>query len=253
MTNPSDEEMDLLIAYSLDELEPNEAEHVTRLLEERPELRATAAELRATLERLPYALPQAEVPAGLRERTLAHATGRSRRVAAPTVRPTDLWRRLTLALGTLSGALLVIGAVLLGQLGDAQRQLAQARLELEQVAAERDQIVRVVSSSEVVAQLTGANGRATLLRTPGGETLLAAQLPPLAAGRVYQLWTIEGQAAPVSAGTFEVQPDGSALVSVPSGAQLSAGTVFAVTNEPGPQGSPGPTTDPLIVGAPVEV
>jgi anti-sigma-K factor RskA len=252
MTNPSDEEMDLLVAYSLDELEPHEAERVSRLLAERPELRATAAELRATLEKLPYALPDAEVPDTLRERTLNHATGGSRRESAAPRQP-PLWRRLTLVFGALSGALAVVAALLLGQLGDTQRQLAQARFELEQVAAERDQIVRVVSSSEVIAQLDGDAGRATLLQTPEGERLLAAQLPALAEGRVYQLWSIAGQAAPVSAGTFEVQPDGSALVRVPAGTLLTPETVFAVTDEPGPQGSPAPTTTPLIVGGPVGV
>jgi anti-sigma-K factor RskA len=249
MTNPSDEEMDLLVAYSLDELEPHEAERVSRLLAERPELRATAAELRATLEKLPYALPEAEAPETLRERTLSFATGRTVRERAVPQQP--LWRRLTLAFGALSGALAVAAALLLGQVGDVQRQLAQARLELEQVAAERDQIVGVVSSSQVIAQLEGDAGRATLLQTPDGETLLAAQLPALAEGRVYQLWSIAGQDAPVSAGTFEVQPDGTALVRVPGGGQLTPETVFAVTDEPGPQGSPAPSTTPLIVGGPV--
>jgi anti-sigma-K factor RskA len=252
MTNPSDEEMDLLIAYALDTLEPQEAEHVRRLLEEHPELRAAAAELRETLEKLPYALPEPDVPPELRARVLAHATSR----AAPPARTPrgSLWRRLSLALGGVSGALAIAAALLWGQLGDVQRQLGdtqrqlvQTRGELEQVLAERDQLIAVVAGAEVLAELGGTGGRATVLRTPSGDTLVAAQLPPLAAGRVYQLWAIEGQADPVSAGVFEVGADGTALVTLPA-AQASPDTVFAVTNEPGPRGSPGPTGDPLVAG-----
>jgi hypothetical protein len=42
-------------------------------------------------------------------------------------------------------------------------------------------------------------------------------------------------------------------VRVPAGTLLTPETVFAVTDEPGPQGSPAPTTTPLIVGGPVGV
>lgn len=247
MTNPTDEEMDLLIAYALDELDSHEAERVGRLLDERPELRVTAAELRATLDKLPYALPQPDVPASLRQRALDRAVGRAARPAASAPPARGPWRRLSMALGALSAALAVIAVALVVQLGESQRQLAQARLDLDQVAAERDQIVGVVARAEVLAELRGDAGRATLLRGAGGETLLAAQLPPLPEGRVYQLWRIAG-AAPESAGTFRVGEDGAALVSLGAAGPEAAGVVFAVTSEPGPQGSPAPTSDPLILG-----
>lgn len=247
MTNPNDDEMDLLIAYALDDLAPGEDERVRRLLAERPELHATVSELRATLDRLPHALPESDIPPELRMRALSFATGWHERHAA-TPPAGGAWRRLTLALGGLSGALALAAALLWGQLGDAQRQLAQAQVQLQQALAERDQIVQAVSSAEVLAELKGERGRATVLRTPAGDTLLAAQLPPLAQGRVYQLWTIEGQDAPVSAGVFQVGEDGSALVTLRPGEQ-APGTVFAVTDEPGPAGSAGPTSDPLIAGS----
>ncbi|MEN9935795.1 MAG: hypothetical protein RLZZ387_2374 [Chloroflexota bacterium] len=248
MTTPSDKEMDLLIAYALDELGPEESERADRLLAERPELRATLADLRAALDKLPYALPDPPPPADLRERTLAHATGRPapRPAQRAGVKP-GLWRRLSLGLGALSAAL-VLGIVLMwGQLGATRQELAQAQTELQRALAQQQQIAEVVAGSEVVAGLAGEGGRGTVLRTPSGETLIAAQLPPLAPGRVYQLWRIHGQEAPVSAGTFQVNEEGYALATLPAGA-TDAGTVFAVTDEPGPEGSPGPTTAPIIVG-----
>jgi anti-sigma-K factor RskA len=80
-----------------------------------------------------------------------------------------------------------------------------------------------------------------------GDLLLAAQLPPLAEDKVYQLWVIAGQDAPVGAGVFRVGSDGSGLLSLGPGLAL-AGVTLAVTAEPGPAGSPGPTSTVLIAG-----
>ncbi|HWQ14271.1 MAG TPA: anti-sigma factor [Roseiflexaceae bacterium] len=253
MTTPSNDEMDLLIAYALDTLEPDEVARVTRLLAERPELHATVAELRATLDKLPYALPEPEIAPDLRARTLARATGRSMSVGAVSRGgAAGWWRPLALALGGFSAALAVVAALLWSQLGAAQRELALVRGELRQVLAEREQILRVVSNYETVAELAGERGRGAVLRTPGGDTLLAARLPPLAPGRVYQVWLIRGQDAPVSGGTLQVDEAGYGLVILAGSPTALAADTFAVTDEPGPDGSPGPTSAPLIAGKPTE-
>ena len=72
----TDDILDLLTAYALGALEPDEIAHVSALLAEHPELRATLAELRATADRLPYGLPEAVPAADLRQRVLERATGR---------------------------------------------------------------------------------------------------------------------------------------------------------------------------------
>jgi hypothetical protein len=81
--------------------------------------------------------------------------------------------------------------------------------------------------------------------------LLIENLPPLQRGRVYELWGVPG-------GTFADAQ--KALVFVPLRRQgvttlefevpIQPGTVFAITDEPGPDGSAKPTTDPLLVGKP---
>jgi anti-sigma-K factor RskA len=247
MSTPSDEELNLLIAYALDTLDPEEAAQVDQLLAARPELRATVAELRATLDKLPYALPEPAPPADLRARTLARATRQGTPAAGRNI---HWWRRLTFAFGGLAGALAVAVALLAGQVGEAQRELGLARTALGQLAAEREQLVRVVSGYQVVGELAGSGGRGAVLRTPGGDVVVAAQLAPLPAGRVYQLWLIDGEGAPVSGGTFTVDADGYGLITVAAGADTRAAQVFAVTAEPGPDGSPGPTSDPILVGGP---
>src|SRR5215212_2298158 len=77
MTLPPDDILDLLTAYALGAIAPEEIARVSALLEEQPELRATLAELRAAADMLPYGLPEANPPAELRQRVLDHATGRA--------------------------------------------------------------------------------------------------------------------------------------------------------------------------------
>src|SRR5262245_53832820 len=93
MTSPPDDILDLLTAYALGVLEPDEIPRVSALLEEQPELRATLAELRATADMLPFGLPEASPPADLRQRVLDHATGRST-AAAPASAPRRVANRM---------------------------------------------------------------------------------------------------------------------------------------------------------------
>jgi anti-sigma-K factor RskA len=71
MTTPSDDILDLLTAYALDALEPEEITHVHALLARHPELRTTLAELRSTADILPHGLPEATPAPELRQRVAA--------------------------------------------------------------------------------------------------------------------------------------------------------------------------------------
>jgi anti-sigma-K factor RskA len=255
---PSDETTDLLVAYALGALEPEEMERVGRLLEERPELRALLAELRATADLLPYGLPEAAPPSELRARVLDHAVGRT---ARPAPAP-DLGRRLRgwlYALGGLAAASLAALALALGQLGglraelaQAQQQLAQAQQQLavaeRRVAAldgERSALAQAAAGAVEIGRLEGEAGAATVLRSEAGELLVAARLPALAPDQVYQLWLIAGDGAPQSGGVFTVDASGFGVIALGPGAP--AGVTLAVTAEPAP-GSPGPTSTPLVAG-----
>src|SRR5512138_3863057 len=110
MTSPPDDILDLLTAYALGALDPDEIARVSALLDQQPELRATLADLRATADTLPYGLPEAIPSADLRQRVLDHATGRSGS-AVPTspARIANRARGWLLALGSLA-ALAVLAA-----------------------------------------------------------------------------------------------------------------------------------------------
>jgi hypothetical protein len=47
---------------------------------------------------------------------------------------------------------------------------------------------------------------------------------------------------------FNVDPRGYGVLVLEPGQQPQSGEIVAVTDEPAPFGSPGPTTDPLIKG-----
>jgi anti-sigma-K factor RskA len=242
MTSPPDDILDLLTAYALGVIEPDEIARVSALLDEQPELRATLAELRATADMLPYGLPEASPPAELRQRVLDHATGRSTpTTSSPPRRVVNRMRGWMLGLSGIATVAILAAAIGWAQLFQVREQLTQSRAELVQTQA------RVADAQELIASLTGEGSSASILRTRDGETVLIAQLPPLQPGRVYQLWRIQGTNDPASAGLFHVSEQGYATATLPADQQPQAGETVAVTDEPD-GGSTGPTTKPLIAG-----
>jgi len=242
MTSPDDDIMDLLTAYALGALEPQEIARVSALLDERPELRAIVAELRATADRLPFALPEAAPSPDLRQRVLDRATGRAPRTRAA---PVGRW---LLSLGGLA-AVAVIAAILgLVQVARLQSDLSATRQQLAEVQGELSRMHQdLAEAQQVIASLQGETGAAAILRTRSGATRLVAQLPPLQPGRNYQLWRIQGAGAPASVGLFSVDGTGYGALDFAPGQLPRSGETMAVTDEPD-GGSLLPTTNPLIVG-----
>ncbi|MCY1159628.1 MAG: anti-sigma factor [Citricoccus sp.] len=113
---------------------------------------------------------------------------------------------------------------------------------------QRDQAVAI----EQVLEQDGAHretapvaggGTVEIVRAPSGETVVAARdLPAPEGERVYQLWTLEGDQAPRSAGLLDLD-DGLALVRL---SEVPPAAALAVTLEPA-GGSPAPTSDPVVV------
>jgi anti-sigma-K factor RskA len=264
MTTSDDNMLDLLTAYALGVLEAEEIAQVSALLAERPELRALLAELRATADHLPYALPEATPPPELRQRVLDHATGRAAARPQPAS-PGLLGRARTwiVSLGAVAAAATVAAVLGWSQVGAMRSELAQVRLEyattVSQVAQVQTEITtartelnavqaQIAEARQVLASLQGNGGSGAILETRGGDTVLVAQLPPLQAGREYQVWRIQGTNAPVSAALFTVNAQGYGRINLPLGQQSLAGQIVAITDEPA-GGSAGPTTQPLIAGS----
>jgi hypothetical protein len=90
-----------------------------------------------------------------------------------------------------------------------------------------------------------ASGRAFLSRARG-LVFAAADLPPLPAGRGYQLWVVTA-AAPVSVGMIQIDNTGRAAQAFPAPATPDPIAAVAVTIEP-QGGVPAPTGDKYLVG-----
>jgi anti-sigma-K factor RskA len=80
-----------------------------------------------------------------------------------------------------------------------------------------------------------------------GLVLLASNLPPLPAGRTYQLWVLTAEPAPISAGLLQPDRDGHASMTVVTPVNMPAPVAMAVTIEPA-GGVPLPTGDKYLVG-----
>lgn len=241
MTSLPDDILDLLTAYALDALDPEEVARVVALLEQQPDLRTVLAELRATVNQIPYGLPEAIPPPDLRQRTLDRAVGRAQPQPAAPASRAERARGWLLGLAGLAALALILAVLGWVQLGRTRDDLARSQ-------AENQQLLTIITQGQAIARLAGdAGGSATALRAADGSVVLTADLPPLKPGRVYQLWFIAGSNAPTSAGVFLVDQQGHGVLTLPAGQQALAANVVAVTDEPAP-GSPQPTSKPLLVG-----
>ena len=79
-----------------------------------------------------------------------------------------------------------------------------------------------------------------------GGLLVATRLPPVAAGRAYQLWAMGRGHAPVSAGVFAPDASGRGTLRLPPLPGLSAADAFAVTLER-VDGAPAPSGPAYLV------
>lgn len=168
------------------------------------------------------------------ERRLAEGSGASNVV--PMQR--SLQRRNRTA-GLLAAAA-VLAAIAMG--GWAVHSRSEAR----DATAQAQSLTSVLSANDVKT-VTGhfgsaGDGTVVLSRSQGKALLVAADLPSLPSGKVYEAWTIK-DTPPVPAGTFSADAS-QTLVKLPAAA-VNANQV-AVTVEPA-GGSDLPTTDPVFV------
>lgn len=81
-----------------------------------------------------------------------------------------------------------------------------------------------------------------------GVLLLASNLPPAPAGRIYEMWILPKSGQPVPAGLFDADTQGAAFHLQPISVDLAATAAVAVTLEAA-GGAAQPTTQPVIVAA----
>jgi hypothetical protein len=177
----------------------------------------------------------------------------ARRLSRPTLLP-----RLAMAGAALGLAAAIILAVVLvntnNQLSQTQQQLSQTQQQLSQ--AKRHLIlaqtqlaainaVRTAADATLVTKATPIGGQVTIVKSASKRQLVvtASGLPPLKAGKVYQLWLIGAPGHKIrSVGMLAVHNGSSGPVLV-SG--VLKGDTFGITLEP-PGGTIQPTVPPFV-------
>jgi Anti-sigma-K factor rskA, C-terminal len=255
----------------------------TALREELAATPAFRAELRAMLQvavGLAQSAPLVEPPAALRGRVLTSVTGKqfgpvavpsrpgvapvaTKREAAP--RAAGAWAGWLVAAASL---IIAIGAGAYSvQLRDridqterraaiAERELVEVRRVLGEAETQtrtlRLQAAVLIAPDMAKVDLAGqpvapsAAARAFWSRTRG-MVFTANALPQLPAGKVYQLWVVPGQAAPISAGLLTPDPQGSVAATFNTPPDIPTPVAIAVTIEPA-GGVPQPTGEKYLVG-----
>jgi hypothetical protein len=251
---------ELAAGYVLGALEPDDEQAFQRHLEGCPTCQANVRELEAVVGELAYSAPPVDPPdtvwAGIRRQIMPEARRGAVPGPAATAAGQGAGRRLRLLPGLAAAAAILLVVVLslwnlnLRDQNAVQRDRIAALERATQLA--NDPTAKLVALDDNPAAPPGAQAAVIASTLEDRGVLLIENLPPLQRGRVYELWGIPADQDPAAAAE-------KALVFVPlrrTGTQtlqfevpIQPGTTFAITDEPGPDGSEKPTTQPLLTGS----
>ena len=230
---------ELLGAYALDAVDPDERAEVEAHLATCAQCRAEVAEHREVVALL--ADTAAPAPDGVWDRI----TGKLDSPAAPidlsAARRRRRWLPSQAVLGAVAAAAVVVVALLGWQVNDQGRRIDTLQSALtdplvpafEEALDDPDSQLFELASTDGALKVRGA------IMADGTGYLRATSLPELGAGRTYQLWGITGELA-VSLGVLGDEPGVVAFRSFGYG-------VIAVTEEDAP-GVVQPESAPVVAG-----
>jgi len=263
MSTPHESLRDLAAAYALGALSAEETQAFEAYLATSPDARREVAELRETAALLAVAGPEARPGPELRQRVLdAVAASKVAPIPRAAASPTQPGRARWVLPWLAAAAALVVAAGLGLRLRTMTTTLAARDSTIaDQHRALSEQQQQLVKNEATLAALLAPGVQLVQLTKEGDPdpriqlywdrvhntaVLHASKLKPTPPGRTYQLWFIR-DGKPVPSVTFDVAPEGDALlreVTVPTGGALSAA---AITQEP-VGGSQQPTSPILLVG-----
>ena len=158
------------------------------------------------------------------------------------------------AAGLASACLLVIALWLGVQERQRASELADARRNLLQVRAQRDQLRQAMNFlNQPETRQVGFGKRQAapphgnvFVNPRSGVLLIASNLPALAPGKTYEMWILPKGGSPRPAGLFQSDAAGAGVNIMSGPVDPSSMNAVAVTVEP-ESGSPAPTSQPIIV------
>lgn len=236
-----EEVRELLGAYALGALDPDEQTTVSSHLAMCPACRAEAASYASVVEALGVAAPREAPPPSLRDSIMASIGGSDVRPTSNTIafpsgpqqpaKQVGFLRRRAVQVLSAAAILLLIGVGILAYL------LSQTIDERDQAQAAQEQIKGYLSSGAqtvAMAELPASTyksgqGHGTVLTAPGKPTMIVVGgCPPSSDSRTYHVWVaINGQRTPV--GTLEVGDDWTGWLMVETPEAISSYDEIGVT------------------------
>jgi anti-sigma-K factor RskA len=253
---------ELAVGYVLGALEPDDEHVFRRHLDGCAACEANVRELEAVVGELAYAVPQVEPPdtvwAGIRREIRPEAAGRPavpRPDTPGAVAGAGRRRRGRRVLPGLAAAAALLLLVALSAWNLNLRD--QNTVYRDRVAAlERATQLANDPNAALVAldDSPGPTGAAATVIASSRQdrgVLIVENLPALDRDRVYELWGAPGGDFDKAEKALVFQPlRRPGTQTLPFEVPIQPGTVFAITEEPGPDGSPKPTTQPILKGLP---
>ena len=248
-----------LALYALDELTGSERQELEAHLDACAACRRELQALRGDLGLLGLSSGGPQPPARSKERLMRAIAAEPRGVsaAAPDTAPRRSfgWAWVpTLAAVVLLAAL----AGLWRSNGRMKDQLAELAGHNQDQAVQLDRLneeLRLLTAPDAVhvslnPQKSPKQPSGTAIFSPSRSRMMfmASNLPPVPAGKAYELWIIPAQGAPMAAGVFKPDEHGNAVMmdqKMPAGVEAKA---FAVTVEK-EEGSDKPTSAIMLMGA----
>ena len=210
--NPRDEEIPSLFgAYALHALPEADMAAVEAYLAAHPEAEGEVAMLTDAAAMLPYSVDAAAPDPRVRLRLMARVYQEAlaeTEGGQPTPAPTPIRQPPRGLIWPIAAAILLLFTIGFGGWAASLRHDLNGKDAT--VAAQQTNVASAFSTSPVQATTPGTamHGEVTKLGGSQAAVLTVADMPPLASGKVYEVWFIAGN-TPTGAGLFEPNPDGS--------------------------------------------
>jgi anti-sigma-K factor RskA len=249
---------ELAAGYALGALEPDDEAIFQRHLDGCPTCAANVRELEGVAAQLAYAVPPVQPPetvwAGIRHEIVKDARPDAAPASGRVVR-NGARRRRSRLLTRLAAAAAVVLLAALSVWNLNLRDQNQAYRDRVAALEQATRLVNEPNATRVVLDDAPSppGAVATVIASTRQDrgVLIVEGLPPLQRRRVYELWVVPGgNIADAQKALVFVPLRRQGVQTLEFTAPIQPGTVFALTEEPGPAGSVKPTTDPLMIGVP---
>ena len=257
MDRPQIEEW--LAFYALGAINEQEKELVEAYLEEHPEARQQVEEMKRLTAALLYSVSPVDPSPDSRELLMKRVAADQRSLPGTQRQPSPRatrWETFFRVFSLGAAALAILWAVILNtQVAGLRSEIAALRQTLAAQSSSIEQInaalPQLTAARLMTISLSGTDvqpqAKGQLIADPDSQSavLVITNLPPLQAGKTYQVWLIEG-GTPQSAGLLSVDETGQGLLVVTAEENIGAFDALGISIEPG-QGSPKPTGQIVVL------